>query len=170
MVGRSYTPRQFAEFTRGLPKKLNAAVITGIRNGSQQALTVVAQAGNKAPPASPHGKKGAFDTGAYFRGWKVTHLPNGARVYNATAYADIIERGRRRGRRPPPSKAIELWARRRLGLSAKEAKAAAFPIARAIGRRGLKGRRVLASAKLPMMKVVMAEVRREVRKALSGGA
>jgi len=54
-------------------------------------------------------------------------------------YGKVVELGRRPNRRPPPSGAIELWVRRKLGLSGKEAETAAYLIARSIGRRGTKG-------------------------------
>lgn len=53
-------------------------------------------------------------------------------------YAPDVEYGRKPGKMPPVGP-IELWARRKLGLSGKELESAAFLIARAIGRRGTKG-------------------------------
>jgi len=52
-------------------------------------------------------------------------------------YADPVEIGRRPGSMPPTTP-IELWARRKLGLSANEAEGAAYAIARAIAERGTK--------------------------------
>jgi hypothetical protein len=47
-----------------------------------------------------------------------------------------VERGRNPGKQPP-REAIELWVRRKLGISGdEEVQSAAFLIARAIGRRG----------------------------------
>lgn len=52
-------------------------------------------------------------------------------------YGLPVERGRKPGRWPPQAP-IELWVIRKLGLTGKEAKQAAFLIARAIGTRGTK--------------------------------
>lgn len=53
-------------------------------------------------------------------------------------YGDVVELGRRPGKWPPQD-AIELWVRRKLGLSGPEAEEAAFLIARKIGRSGTQG-------------------------------
>ncbi len=54
-------------------------------------------------------------------------------------YGAPVEFGRQPGRKQPPLDAIELWVRRQLGISGDEARSAAYVIARAIGRRGIKG-------------------------------
>jgi hypothetical protein len=52
------------------------------------------------------------------------------------SYGFYVEFGRKGGR-PPPPEVIELWVRRKLGLSEDEAEDAAFLIAQAIGRKGV---------------------------------
>lgn len=100
-----------------------------------------------APPASANGGIGAVDTGKYLRSWKVNRVTldkiRGVLITNSAEYMAVIERGRGLGKRPPPTDVIARWAQRRLGLPYKEAKRAAWPIARAIGRRGLYARRVM---------------------------
>jgi hypothetical protein len=114
------------------------------------------------------GKAGAVNTGHYKRSWKWEALSDGARVYNSAPYASIIELGRRPGRFPPIS-LIQRWAQRRLGLSLKEAKAAAFPIARAIAKRGIAGRKVMTDAMPKVEKDFLEEVEKELAKELAKG-
>lgn len=59
----------------------------------------------------------------------------------AAQYADVMELGRRPGAPPPPTSVIAAWATRH-GIAAE----AAFVIARAIGRRGLKGHHMFQNA------------------------
>lgn len=56
-------------------------------------------------------------------------------LVNPVPHAWFAEKGRRPGKMPPIS-AIELWVRRKAGVSASESRSVAFLIARAIGRRG----------------------------------
>ncbi len=58
-----------------------------------------------------------------------------ARAYSNVKYAVWVEGGRRPGARPPPASALSGWVRR-AGLPP----GAAFAVARAIGRRGIRGR------------------------------
>ena len=61
-------------------------------------------------------------------------------------YAANVELGRRPGARMPPPSALVGWVRRNLGLTGRAARSAAFAIARKIGRRGIRGRKMLAKA------------------------
>lgn len=63
-----------------------------------------------------------------------------ADVGTSLRYATVVEMGRRPGQRQPPVRAIADWAKYKLGLGANEATRAAYPIARAIGARGTKGK------------------------------
>jgi len=59
-----------------------------------------------------------------------------AELGSPARHVPVLERGRRPGRRPP-SRALELWVRRKLGIrDPKEARGVAFVIARKIGDRG----------------------------------
>lgn len=152
-----------------LGSRLKDAVMRGAKRGAMRAVKTLQTATSKAPPVNPSGigSGGAVNTAFFKRAWKWEEVPDGARVYNAAAYAGIVEYGRRAGSRFPPLDTIEAWARRRLGLSKKEAKAAAFPIARAIARRGLKGRKIL-SASLPKIEQdFFAEIQIEIDKELA---
>ena len=57
------------------------------------------------------------------------------RAYSTSKYAAPVERGRKAGARPPPARALAPWVRR-AGLPP----GTEYPIARAIGRRGIKGK------------------------------
>lgn len=53
-------------------------------------------------------------------------------------YGEVIELGRRPGSAFPPLDAIELWLRRKVGLSPRDAHIAAYPVARRIALYGFK--------------------------------
>lgn len=164
----------FRQYLRKLRRTLagaDGAVVRGIHSGVMRSISVVHFSTDHAFPASPNGASGAVNTGAYKQAWQFELRQTGGRIYNLRPYAAVIERGRRRGRRVPPIREIELWARRRLGLSGKELDRAKFAIAKAISKRGLVGRRVLTNPATTdkITRVVMDEVRSEVRAALRRG-
>lgn len=114
---------------------------------TDRARAIVEEQTHKAPPASANGGIGAVDTKRYLSKWRVHQAKiNGIRgvlIANSAEYMAVIERGRGLGKRMPPLDVIARWATRRLGLPYKEARRAAWPIARAIARRGLYARRVM---------------------------
>jgi hypothetical protein len=63
------------------------------------------------------------------------------RLGSALIYAPVIERGRTPGATMPPPAAIATWVYTKLGPGASP-----FVIARSIGRKGIKGRRMLQKA------------------------
>lgn len=126
-----------------LGTRAEGAYKRGLLSAAMRARTIMDAAVKTAPPASPRGSVGAFNTGYYARAWKVERTENGVHIYNLAPYAGVIEYGRRPGARPPPKKVMVKYAQRKLGLSAKEARRVGFLMARAIGRRGLAPRRVL---------------------------
>jgi hypothetical protein len=140
----------------------------GLVSGAAAAIPILHQATENAPPASPKGTKGAFNTGAYRRAWKSEPSERGARIFNAEPYAPIIESGRRPGEKPPPTEAIAQWAARRLGMSPQDSKAAAFAMARSIGARGLKARKVLGDSLEDIKAMVLHEVMFEIQRELGG--
>jgi hypothetical protein len=153
-----------------IPAQFKAARRGALR-GALRAVSTLIIATGKAGSANPghKGEGGAVNTGHYKRSWKAEATPEGARVYNTAPYAGVIEHGRRPGSSFPPLKLIERWAQRRLGLTPKEAKAAAFPIARAIAKRGLAGRKVMTNALPKVEKDFIEEVEKELKAELAKG-
>jgi len=165
----------YTKWIKQLGPRFGAAARRGALAGGLRSIPILHRYTDKAPPANPQGigEGGAFNTGAYKRGWKVQQLTDGALIYNAMRYAGIIEGdvatgyGRRPGAHFPPLKYVQRWAQRRLGLSAKEAARAAYPIARAIAKRGLKGRFVMRGAMMEIQAAFEAAVAAELEKELA---
>lgn len=168
--GRAMSLNDFRRYLQQLRNNLvghDGAAVRGIHSGVMRAVTVVQKTTMVAPPASENGTQGAFNTGGYLRGWQFELLPRGGRVFNTSGMrANVIEDGRRRGAKRPPPREIKLWVIRKLGLRGKAADSASFAIANAISKRGLRPRRVLKSSEGMMRRVVMEEIRNEVRDAL----
>lgn len=163
-------PKELGQWYRKLGPRMNKAALRGAKRGGLRAVAILQRATSAAGPANPGGigTGGAVNTAFYKRAWKSEPTPTGVRVYNGARYSSIIESGRRPGKFPPLA-VIRDWAQRRLGLSAEEAKRAAFPIARAIAKRGLVGRKVMATS-LPkiytyFLQAVVAELDNEMKKA-----
>jgi hypothetical protein len=84
----------------------------------------------------------------------------------ALQYAAAVEKGRRPGAPPPPTKPIEAWARRK-GIDAP-----AYVLARAIGRKGIPARPFLAPAwqrNRAAVKSNLADARDRLVRRLAGG-
>lgn len=160
MTSAPMTLRELQRYLTALPKALEKSVVRGIRTGAERALPLAVSAGDA---------KGVFDTGEYRRKWKTRNLNDGASIDNTSGHGDIIEKGRRKGRRMPPRRVISRWAERKLGLSPEEAKRAAYPIARAIARRGIPGRHVVRDMMPEIIKVVLDEVKAAISQALHSG-
>lgn len=170
-VGRHMSLRDFKRYVKDLRKKLvgaDAVIVRGVHSGVMQAVTVAHRATDMAQEASPNGAVGAVDTGDYKRRWRYYTTRTGGGITNDHPAADVIERGRRGGRRRPPVDVIKRWAQRRIGLSESEAELAKWPIAQAIARRGLWGRRVITNSFThdEITRVVMQSVKHEIREAL----
>lgn len=125
------------------------AIRRGLLSAAAQMVPIMVRATDNAPPASARGSKGAVNTGDYRRRW-TAHPDNqkgvdGVLVGNSAPQAGVIEYGRRPGARRPPVESIARWAQRKLGLAYPEARGIAFAMARNIGKRGLRPRRVLTS-------------------------
>ena len=171
MPSVSFTMKQFQTYIRKLRGALvgwEGAATRGVHSGVMRGVGIAQAATVNAMPASPRGSIGAVDTGAYRQAWQFELTKSGGRVFNTRPYAGVVEYGRKKGARRPPPKQIELWARRKLGLSRKEAKSASFAIANAIAKRGLLARKVLTGplTNHQLIQAVMMEVRREVTAAL----
>jgi len=93
-------------------------------------------------------KRGIFYKKRFARGWRIRRgrvSGMSATVYNKQHYAIVIEKGRRAGRRPPPSHVLIQWVQDKLGVSARAAPRVAFLVARAIGIRGIAARPILGN-------------------------
>lgn len=159
----------YAKWAGKLGAGFMGAIQRGTVSGAARCITVVQRATREAKPANPRGVGvgGAVNTGGYLAGWRSTALaPIGAAVFNGKLHAAIIEEGRRPGGFFPPRDVIMRWAQRRLGLSEVDAKRAAWPIARAIQRRGLLPRKVMEGAVPEMVDVVQEEQVRELDAAM----
>lgn len=152
-------------YQRKLAKAFKPAVKEGLTRGGADAMKLLKLSTETARPASRNGKPGATNTLKYMRGWKMQITELALRIYNRTPYASIVEYGRRPGTRMPPVRAIVLWAKRRLGKKASEAASIAYAIAKAIARRGLKGRYVFKAVKKPIQLKVTQHVQRSLRTA-----
>ena len=170
-VGRSMSLKDFRKYLSKLKVQLagaEGAIVRGIHSGLLRSVGTVQQSVDHAMPASPRGAIGAVNTGDYKRRWRVQLTATGGRLFNDHPAADVIERGRRPGRKGPPPSEMKIWAMRRLGLSDAEAEKAKWPLSKAIGKRGLTGRRVLTNPATTdrITRNVMDEVKAEVRAAL----
>lgn len=103
------------------------------------------------------------DTGRYIRGWQMKETADASaaggrrfEIYNDTPYAAVIEHGRRPGAKRPPIAPIQAWAGRKLGDSSRST---AFVIARAIGRKGIKGKQVVGGAQSRIAKLAVVTFR-----------
>ena len=162
-----FTTGEWARWMGSLGRRADAAGQHGLVVASMRVRPVLDKATSHAIRASDNGTEGAVNVGTYRRSWQTEVTPGRLAVFNRSSYAGIIEYGRRPGRRPgarmPPRAAVARWAQRKLGLSEADARAAAFVMARAIAKRGLRARRVLGGAEAEMGAIV----RDELTKALS---
>lgn len=162
--------RQFALYHQHLVERFRPAVLSGVHSGAQRAIPYLVQRTRLAAPANPGGvgSGGAVNTGAFIRGWRVLRNDDGATITNQAAHAPHVEAGRRPGGKFPPRSALVPWIMRRLGNSADEANRLYYPIAKAISKRGLIGRRILSAdeASREILRLVEAEVVAELNRAM----
>jgi hypothetical protein len=157
-MAKSLNVKQWAKHRERLAGAYWPAVLRGLANGGLRAVAMM--------NAESHRK--AFDRGSYARSWRSRIDKSSLEVYSVSPYAGVIEKGRRPGRRPPPTKALIPWVRRKLRVGRDEAKGVAFVVARAIGRRGIKGKYVLAGMEDRLAREIEREVMFEVEKVLAG--
>lgn len=161
------TPKDLGKFERKLARsELRKAIVVGQREAAVHTLALLKERTMTAPPASPNGSEGAYDKGGFYAGWKVESKGRWVYVKNVSPHAVFVERGRRKNKPPPPVSAILPWVRRKLALKGKAAKTAAFLIARAIGRRGLRGRRIIATSLPAIDRIHTRYVREALQRAL----
>ena len=115
-----------------LPKKL----ARGINRAMHKAVTVVQGRVVVHTPVFLGNLRGSIFTQV-----KGTPINVIGTVATNLVYGAPVEFGRRPGRMPPVD-ALEMWVRRQLGVSGDEARSVAFVVARAIGRRGTKARKM----------------------------
>ena len=140
----TFDPKDLAELKQKLRPELWAPAI-GL------AISRVALGGERVA------KEGApKDTRALMRDIRADIRPLEAKVHppRQLAYFKVMEHGRRPGRRMPPPRALFGWLRRH-GIDQR----AAFVVARAIGRRGIKGRFYMKAARKWMENRLPRELR-----------
>ena len=169
MKGVRISPRQFSKWLGDMADgRIKNAAKRGLVSGAQRCIPILQQRAEDAPPASPHGGKGAFNTGAYKASFKSASTANGARVWNTQPYAAVIDDGRRAS---PVSaegrKQLAKWAMRKLGVSASEAKGVAFLVARKLAKTPLAARKVVSGSVDILAKIVLEEVEHEIDKVLN---
>ena len=87
--------------------------------------------------------------------------PRGA-VVNPIIYLDVLEDGRRKGRRPPPAQALVAWVGTKLGVeSGPKRMRVAYLVARSIGREGTEGAHMIEEG----WRVTKRQVKPRLRKA-----
>lgn len=79
-----------------------------------------------------------MDLGGYRVGWRYTAAPMQLKIYNAAPHAIFVEKGRKPFSKMPPLAPILAWVLRH-GMD----KSLAWPLCRAIAKRGIKGRPIL---------------------------
>lgn len=95
------------------------------------------------------------------------------RVFSSLPQAIVMDEGRRPGARMPPVAALALWAQRKLGVSADEADAVGYVLARSIARRGIEGRHYADAAVARAqghIEALFAVLEQELARQLGGAA
>ena len=142
---------------RNWPPGMRKAVARAIGRG----LQMIANVAKTYAPVDMGQYRGSIGAKTAFGINEVKHIGSDVvgRVGTRSEYGPYIEWGRRPGRRMPPVSIIEEWAARHgmAGLG--------FVIARSIGRRGLKGKRVLERAMQDQTKNVIQHIEKAIVKA-----
>ena len=169
--------RDLPKYMQELGDSFGPAILAGLTSAATMSVSRL---------AAETKRKGVFNTGAMFAAWNFSRAvstgPVSAKVkvYNDKGYSGVMELGRRAGRKlpwlrdkPVQEQPLYLWAKSKLGLSDEEAARAAWPLAWAIKRKGIKGRRVMADILDELgrdgAKEVASELMRAVRKVRRAG-
>lgn len=158
-------PSKLGLYELKLGRLMGEVVKRGQTRAAMETLRLLKEGTQNAIPASRYGHRGAIDTRSFYNGWEVMHRGRTVTVTNNAKHAVYVERGRLPGK-APPSAALVPWVIRNLGVDEREARGLAFVIARAIGRRGLRGRHILEKALPAIKRVHMREVERALDTAL----
>ena len=136
---------------RALARRVEAAARANAVKAGRDAAKHLERAPRRAKPPP-------IATGEFVRSWRSSSpKPGQVVVENVAPHAGFVERGRKKGR-PPPVAAIRRWALVK-GLSPH----IAWPVARAIGRRGVKGRWILRDARPAIERLFRDALARAVR-------
>ena len=148
-ITRKILPIKLGQFERKMGKRIVPAIRRADRRAAPQIVGLLKKL---SLPIKDRGK--------YQRSWfRKYRKPYGVTVGNRSKHATFVERGRRPGRMPPVG-VIRGWLKRR-----GRPQRLAWPIARAIGRRGIKARPVMYSEKFRRgaAKIYLDYLEREMR-------
>jgi hypothetical protein len=173
-MGTTYiSTKELVQYYTRLKKRYNIALKKGLNDGAIKSIAILRKATINAIPANPDypGRPGTIGahrpSGTFLKNWYREWIgPMAVKIKNPTSYAPTIEYGRAAGTSPPANQAIERWLIARLGFSSDEAKHASFPIARAIGRRGLLPRHILRNSVPAIEGMIMKAINEEIAKEL----
>ena len=142
-----------ARAMRAWAKKLGWRVHLAVWKVAAEAPNIIRQTSARMVPRPKA-------SGAYEAGWTYRRSSKGAVVFSPVKHASFVEGGRRRGARMPPVSAIAAWMRLK-GIEGGMGRA--YVIARAISRRGIKPRPVLARSMPEIRKRLRSEMAKLVR-------
>ncbi len=158
-MARSITLKNYVTARTALEGRFPAVLARAAQLAALRGVAFLVAATDKA-------KK--VDRGDFKRGWQ-GRAEGSSQVritfWNARPHAPVVEYGRRPGRKPPPVKIIERWLVRK-GMSKVKAAEVAWPVARAIGRRGIPGVHILDSSFAEIEKLILDEVQGELEAAI----
>lgn len=157
-VGKSFTVKPSAL------GRMEAKIASGLRE--RRIAQAMRRAGSEITGMLRAGSRSVRDLGGYQNGWYARALGSTLHVGNSAPNFIFVERGRKPGR-PPPSSVLVPWVLRH-GMQA----GAAFPIAQAIGRRGIRARQffLLNSTQGRMQRIIARHMSRWLDTVIKGAA
>lgn len=158
------SPKQLGPAVRLLSKKMDKAAVKALQLTARYGATMAVRTSAMTIPR-PRA------TGTFERSFVVTKLHDGALLSNTAKHGRFVEVGRAAGRQPPVEAIMQWLVAKGLERESEKARrAAAFRIARKIGRRGIKGRHVLKRTIPAMRKRLKLEMATQMRKAFESAA
>lgn len=170
------------KFERQLGGNFPKAMKLGLQRVGKNSVARLQRRTKTAPPASDNGSVGAVAEGTFLRGWKWRAVDSTTIIVrNEAPHAVYVENGRRAGARMPPLAPLMKWMRvKGLAHAGRDARGrfataqvaddalrgAAFILARAIARRGLRGRNILKNAQEELRRSAQDTVNRAFDQAL----
>jgi len=154
-------PKDLGKYEKKLKEQFRPTMRAAMETGGRRALAQVQSLSSSQ--VRPF-------TGSFSMWWLGQLIDwNAYRVWNSTPYAAPVEYGRRPGAKPPPVRALEPWVEKVLQVAPNRVRSVAFLVAKAIGRRGIKGRNILEQALLFILptfpKILEAHLDAALRKA-----